>query len=104
MADPPGYPDTGDDTGAGPGREATPGTPRWVKVFAILVLVLVLLFVILKVTGLGGEHGPGRHTGDGGDTPPASVTKAGGGGDTPPASVTEAGGGGHTPPAGGHTP
>ena len=35
-----------------------PGTPRWVKVFGIIALALVLLFVILMLTG----HGPGRHT------------------------------------------
>lgn len=37
------------------------GTPRWVKVFGIVVLVLVLLFVVVQVTGVGGPHGPGRH-------------------------------------------
>jgi hypothetical protein len=60
MADPP--PDTGDDTGVGPDREATTGTPRWVKVSGTIALLLVVLFVILKLTGLGGEHGPGRHS------------------------------------------
>jgi hypothetical protein len=38
-----------------------PGTPRWVKVFAIIVIVLVLLLGGLKLFGVGGEHGPGRH-------------------------------------------
>jgi hypothetical protein len=73
MADPPPYPNSSSDTGS---------TPRWVKVFGIIVIVLVLLFVVLKVTGLGGRHGPGRHTpsGDaGGQTPPANVI-----GDAPP--------------------
>lgn len=38
-----------------------PPTPRWVKVFAVGGAVL-LLFVILKLTGIAGEgHGPGRH-------------------------------------------
>ena len=38
-----------------------PGAPRWVKVFGIIALVVVLLFVALLFTrGLGG-HGPGRH-------------------------------------------
>ena len=46
MADPP--PDAGDDT----------STPRWVKVFGIVAIVLVLLFVILHLTG-GGVR---RHT------------------------------------------
>ena len=39
-----------------------PGTPRWVKVSGIAVIVLVLLFGGLKLFGVGGEHGPGRHT------------------------------------------
>ena len=54
-------------------RPPYPGTPRWVKVFGIIILVLVLLVVIIVFTGVGGEHGPGRHapSGDtGGDTPP----------------------------------
>jgi cobalamin biosynthesis Mg chelatase CobN len=39
---------------------AYPGTPRWVKVgaiVAVLVIVLVLAVMILS----GGEHGPLRH-------------------------------------------
>jgi len=39
--------------------------PRWVKVSAIVVGVVILLVVILKLTGLGGNHGPGRHSGAG---------------------------------------
>jgi hypothetical protein len=45
LADLPPYPDSN-------------GTPRWVKVFGIIALVAVLLFVILHLTG----HGPGGHT------------------------------------------
>ena len=52
MADPPRYPDTEDDPGVGPDRESTTGTPRWVKVFGIIVIVLVLLFVILIFAGV----------------------------------------------------
>jgi hypothetical protein len=47
-------------------------TPRWVKIFGIIALILILLIVVVLVTGLGGEHGPSRHipSGDaGGDTP-----------------------------------
>ena len=44
-----------------------PGTPRWVKVFGIIALVLALLVGIMLLAG--GEHGPGRHI------PPASVTE-----------------------------
>jgi hypothetical protein len=47
-------------------RSPYPGTPRWVKVFGIIALVLVLLIVIALVTGLGGPHGPGRHSPSGG--------------------------------------
>jgi hypothetical protein len=40
------------------------GTPRWVKVFGVIALVVVLLFVILFLTRWpGGGHGPGRHMG-----------------------------------------
>lgn len=41
MADPPPY-----------------RTPRWVKIFGIIAIVLVLLFVTLHLTGLS----PGGHT------------------------------------------
>lgn len=36
-------------------------TPRWVKIFGIVVIALILLLVIGKLTGIGGSHGPGRH-------------------------------------------
>ena len=44
-----------------PDHESTTGTPRWVKVFGIITIVLVLVFVILHLTGnnLGGHA---RHT------------------------------------------
>jgi hypothetical protein len=53
MADPPPY-----------------STPRWVKVFALVAIVLVLL-VLITMFIIGGDHGPGRHTppGGAGDTP-----------------------------------
>lgn len=38
-----------------------PSTPRWVKVFGIIAIVLVLLFGILHLTG-NSLGGPGRHT------------------------------------------
>ena len=63
-----------------PEREAPTGMPRWVKISLIIALVLVLLFVVAKITGAGGDHGPGRH----------------GRGDATPSTVAE--GGGHTPP------
>jgi hypothetical protein len=51
MADPPPYPDSNGDTGDEPGRRTLTGTPRWVKVFGIVVIVLALLFVILIFSG-----------------------------------------------------
>ena len=41
------------------GRGSTPSTPRWVNVFGIIVIVLILLFGILHLTGhsLGGQGG-----------------------------------------------
>jgi hypothetical protein len=46
-----------DDTQAGSDLESSAGTPLWVKVFGIIALVLILLFVILHLTGRGmGGH------------------------------------------------
>ena len=64
-------------------RPPYPGIPRWVKVSGIIVIALVVLVMVLLLTGVGGDHGPGRHTGAGG---------------TSPIEVTEA----PIPPAGGH--
>ena len=53
MADPLPYLDSNGDTG-----DET-GTPRWVYVFGLIAIVLVLLFVILHLTGGGlGGHTP----------------------------------------------
>jgi hypothetical protein len=38
--------------------EVDTGTPRWVKVFGIIAIVLVLLLVIIHLTG----HSPSGHT------------------------------------------
>ncbi|WP_437656546.1 hypothetical protein [Sorangium sp. So ce1182] len=64
-------------------RGSTPPTPRWVKAFGAIIVVLVVLFAVLHLTGrsLGG---PGSHTPSGGL-----------GGHTP------SGHGGHAPPEGG---
>lgn len=45
-----------------PEGEPTTGTPRWVKVFAIILGVLVLLIIVLVLFG-GRNHGPRRHGG-----------------------------------------
>jgi ABC-type transporter Mla subunit MlaD len=50
MADLPPQSDSNSDT----------GTPRWVKVFGVISVIVVLLFVIMLFAG-GGRHGPGRH-------------------------------------------
>ncbi len=42
-------------------RPPYPGTPRWVKVLGIIVIVVVVL-VVAGMFISGGEHGPGRHT------------------------------------------
>lgn len=55
-----------DDTAGNPDRESPPGTPRWVKVFGIVTVLVVVLIVVLLLAG-GGSHGPGRHTGTGGE-------------------------------------
>ena len=58
MAD---LPDTNNKTNVNPNRRSTTSTPRWVKVFGIIAVSLVLLVVIVVFTGVGGPHGPGRH-------------------------------------------
>jgi hypothetical protein len=56
-----------------------PGTPRWVKLSGIMVVIVILLVGIILLTG---GHGPGRHMQPGGDsgkqTPHANVTEQGG--------------------------
>lgn len=49
------------DPGRGSDPGSPPGMPRWVKISALAVGALVLLFLILQLAGIGGEHGPGRH-------------------------------------------
>jgi hypothetical protein len=48
------------DDGAESEERSDPGTPLWVKVFGIVALVVVVLFIVLLLTGRG--HGPGRHS------------------------------------------
>lgn len=40
--------------------ESPPGVPRWVKVFGVVAVIVVLL-AIAAMIWVGGEHGPGRH-------------------------------------------
>jgi hypothetical protein len=79
MSDVPRIPDPGMVSD----HVAPPRVPRWVLWSGLIVGILVVLFVILGLTGIGGEHGPGRHL-PGGGTPPTGVS------------------GVHTPPGGGH--
>jgi hypothetical protein len=66
MADTPTSPNPGDDadrhapaqpSGVTPQQRSL--MPRWVKVFAIVGIVVVVLVIVMLFTG----HGPGRHTG-----------------------------------------
>jgi hypothetical protein len=54
-------------------QNSPPSTPRWVKVFGIIIVVLVLLFVGLQFLS-GGRHGPGRHL-PASTTPPIENTR-----------------------------
>lgn len=63
MADQPQDTDESDDT-----TNTEPNdvhhTPRWVKISGIVAIAVVVVFVILQLTGLAPEHGPGRHGAD----------------------------------------
>ena len=58
--------DTGDRTDSG----TPPRMPGWVKAVGIVVGLLILLFVILQLTGIARDHGPGRHISGLGASPP----------------------------------
>jgi hypothetical protein len=63
MADVPPTRHAGGDAVSGADRSSTTGAPRWVKVFGIVILVLVLLVVLLHLTGnsLGGHDAHRGH-------------------------------------------
>jgi hypothetical protein len=75
MADPSPFPATGDETGVRPSEDRPPRAPRWVKVAGVIVVVLVLLLVGLKLTGVmdQGGHGPGPGPHVGGAKAPGEV-------------------------------
>lgn len=54
--------DHGQDAHASLTRTRPPGAPRWVKAFAALGLVLLVLLAAIM---LGGGHGPTRHASSG---------------------------------------
>jgi len=58
MANPPPYPDTGDDTCTGPDGEPATSRSRRAYVYWIIGIVLVLLFLVLHLTG---ALGPGTN-------------------------------------------
>jgi hypothetical protein len=57
-------------------RGSPPRMPRWVKIAAIVVGALVVAFVVLQLAGVGGQHGPGRHTLGGPSGPAGAVAHA----------------------------
>jgi hypothetical protein len=59
-------------------HSSPPGIPRWVKVLAIIALVLFLLFMLLRFTVVPYIHSLSGHTGFGGQTPLTSVIADGG--------------------------
>ena len=56
-----GYPPQSVVSDIEPAREAAPGTPRWVKAFVIVFIVLVLGLAGLHVTGQAPTHGMPGH-------------------------------------------
>ena len=57
------------------GLGSPPGMPRWVRIAAIVVGLLILVFVVLQLAGVGGDHGPGRHM-SGQEVPTQAVPSA----------------------------
>ena len=49
------------DDGPPHDQELIVGAPRWVKVFGIIAVILVVLFLVLIFTRGPGGHGPRRH-------------------------------------------
>lgn len=63
MSDLPSSASTAEERASPPARgpgQVYPGTPRWVKVGA-MVAVIVLLLVVVAMVLTGREHGPMRH-------------------------------------------
>jgi hypothetical protein len=49
-------------------ESAPPGLPRWVKISAATVTLLVLVLIVVMVAS-GEHHGPGRHGAEGASHP-----------------------------------
>jgi len=43
-----------------PDQSSSPPMPRWVKIFAAIAAILILLLVLVLIS-FPGKHGPGRH-------------------------------------------
>ncbi|MDP9460609.1 MAG: hypothetical protein M3Q22_10290 [Actinomycetota bacterium] len=54
-----------DDTAEHRGTASPPGMPLWVKAAAVVVGLLLVVYLVLQLTGLGGGHGPGMHSSSG---------------------------------------
>jgi hypothetical protein len=55
-----------------PGREPhSSGLPRWVKVFGLITIAVLVLLVVLLIAG--SDHGPGRHSPSGAGPTPSYV-------------------------------
>jgi hypothetical protein len=52
-------PNSEDEPGTSPDASASAGMPRWVKVFLIVLILVVVAFVISFLAGV--RHGPGLH-------------------------------------------
>ena len=59
MADRSRETSSGDDASVQAGPRPMTGAPRWVKVFGIIALAVVVLIVVMLL--VGGNHGPDRH-------------------------------------------
>ncbi|MBA3368268.1 MAG: hypothetical protein H0T99_06310 [Geodermatophilaceae bacterium] len=74
MTDPSRYPNSGDDAAVEPAGDSGDGVPRWVKVSAIVALIVVLMVTVMLLLNVGGgEHGPSRHSGSGDSVVPSSL-------------------------------
>jgi hypothetical protein len=65
LTEPSATPHTPADPPTGAGEPA--GTPRWVKILGVVVLLLVLLVAVVHLTGNG--PGPGSHLGSAAGSP-----------------------------------
>ncbi|HZB34323.1 MAG TPA: hypothetical protein VE465_29435 [Streptosporangiaceae bacterium] len=75
MTDPNHHPlGAGEDTDVRPDAASPPRMPRWVKWPAIVIGVSLVVFLVLQLTGVAGNHGPKRH---GADTRPTGIPESG---------------------------